>query len=396
VITTGMLFHFNLKSSWLLVFSLHILLLAILLFLKGVRKKDSASCWLGFFSLLTVLNIAPFMLGYAGWYANQPYRNILFYLPLQHLFLLPPVLYLYCLYLLDSSFVFTRKSLLHFVPAFVYLLYSIIMAVSDGWLTDKPFFYQDGRDRDFDISYQIAGFLSLLVYLIASLRLYHRYRIINADTNSHADTMLFPWVQRFLLACLGLLLLRILFFVINPEWGEFGKKFWYYLLFSLLVYYISFSGYINSIRSQISLSEKDLLPLAAALQESQPDEKLITAESMPDPELLVWKQKLEALMTEEHLYENPELTVFDLAGRLSVPPKLISRIINQGFGKNFNDYINSHRVQAVIRLLEEGVHGEQTLPSIAYECGFNSKPTFNRAFKKHTGRTPVDFIREQL
>jgi AraC-like DNA-binding protein len=39
-----------------------------------------------------------------------------------------------------------------------------------------------------------------------------------------------------------------------------------------------------------------------------------------------------------------------------------------------------------------GEHKKSTLLGIAYDCGFNSKATFNRAFKKNTGKTPKEFL----
>ena len=74
----------------------------------------------------------------------------------------------------------------------------------------------------------------------------------------------------------------------------------------------------------------------------------------------------------------------------------LSAVINQGFGKNFNDYINDYRVDAFIEKLKNGEQEAQTLLSLAYDAGFNSKATFNRAFKKTTGVSPKDWKVEKL
>jgi AraC-like DNA-binding protein len=58
---------------------------------------------------------------------------------------------------------------------------------------------------------------------------------------------------------------------------------------------------------------------------------------------------------------------------------------------NFNDFINSHRVAEVKRRLEGNEAATVTIMSIAYDAGFNSKATFNRAFKKFTGGNPKDY-----
>ena len=176
------------------------------------------------------------MFGYAGWYSQQPYRNILFYIPFQQLFLLPPVLYFYFKTLLDKSFLFSKKDYIHFIPAIIYLFYSVTVFLTDKVILNEYFFYADGKDKDFSNWYQIAGLFSLSYYLIKSLTTYYKYKTITYNVVSFADSVMFKWANRFLVAFLLLIAIRILFFIINPEWDEFGKKFCFFVfLNSVLV-----------------------------------------------------------------------------------------------------------------------------------------------------------------
>lgn len=59
---------------------------------------------------------------------------------------------------------------------------------------------------------------------------------------------------------------------------------------------------------------------------------------------------------------------------------------------NFNDFVNYYRTEEVIKKLQSGKHNIHTLLAIAYDCGFNSKSTFNRSFKKQTGLTPKEYL----
>jgi len=59
---------------------------------------------------------------------------------------------------------------------------------------------------------------------------------------------------------------------------------------------------------------------------------------------------------------------------------------------NFNDFINNYRIEAVKTMFLNEEHKKSTLLGIAYDCGFNSKATFNRAFKKHTSCTPKEYL----
>ena len=395
-----MFFEFSLKSSFLLVFFFHGIVFATLLLIKGLQTRDKSNLWLSLFTFLCVLYIAPFMLGYAGWYSRQPYRDILFYLPFQQLLLLPPVLFFYCRTLFDKSFVFTKRNLLHFFPAIVYLIYSLVIFLVDKFIVGEYYFYNDERDKDFAFWYQATGFISLVYYLILSLNSYRKYKLITYNTYSYADALTYKWAQRFLIAFLTLLALRTLFFVINPEWANFGKKFWYYICFSILFYYISISGYINSLRSITSFSNtgdysQERKEIAARIESvSQNSDVKETIEKTEIAGLNSWKQRVEDLILQHKLYENPELSVSDISDKLDTHPKKVSQIINQGFDMNFNDYINRHRVNAVIQKFQTGEHKVQTLLGIALECGFNSKSTFNRVFKRHTSVSPVEYIQK--
>ncbi|WP_299768246.1 helix-turn-helix domain-containing protein [uncultured Dokdonia sp.] len=383
-----MFFGFGPKSSILLIFFFHGIVFSFLLLKKGIQSDIKSSKWLSLFVFLCTLYITPFMLGYANWYSEPPYRQILFFIPFQQLFLMGPVLYFYSQILLNASFKISKKDYIHFVPAFVYMIYNLIVFITDVFIVDEPYFYADGRDKDFDLWYQIVGLASMVFYLVLSLRFYINYKKIAFETVSFADSILFKWLQHFFIAFLVILLLRVLYFILNPEWGQFGRKFWYYLCFSALYYYIALSGYSNTVKAMI--------PIDTPVDEADPDIPIRHTEKkrleITIPNTDAWKQKLLDLMLEKKLYENPSLTVSDVASQLETNTKFISSIVNSGFNMNFNDFINYYRVEAVKEQLKNNAQKTKTLLGIALECGFNSKATFNRAFKKHTSLSPKEFL----
>ncbi len=360
-----------------------------LLLRKGVRENKKDSKWLSLFIFLGGLYICPFMLGYAGWYSKQSYREFMFFVPFQQLFLIGPVFFYYIKSLLNDDFKFTRKDRIHFLPAILYFIYSLIVFVGDKWVLDEFYFYADGRDKDLDFWYQMAGLISMLYYLFHSLKYYSNYRKLSLQEVSFADEIAFKWIQHFTIAFSMILLLRVLFFILNPEWGEFGSKFWYYLCFSILLMYISITGYSQTIRSTKGVMISDRTTLAPLLQHPEDDSKN-TANDVLNPS--EWKDKITRLFEKEQLHKNPNLTLSDVAHHLHTNRNIISKVINQEFGMNFNDYVNKKRAEAVIEMLQSGAHTNNTFLGIALDCGFNSKTTFNRAFKKHTSLTPKQFI----
>lgn len=395
-----MFFHFNDKSSILLFFFLNGWVLTLLLLIKSYQKRELANLFLALFIFLATLYITPFMLGYAGWYSEEPYRQFLFYAPLQHLFWIPPVLFLYVRSLLDRSFRLSWKHGLHFLPGAFYLFYILGLWVIDGVSNNETGFYADGRDKDLDPWYQVTGFFFLVYYSVRSVREYFRYLRLTYESVSFADRIRFRWLRFVLFLFLLLMVLRILFFLLNPEWGQFGSKYWYYLCFSVVAYLLGIIGYGNSMVTPTSFdvfSEKsNAAPTQHEEEESaQPDNLLSTSQTSPDPALEAIRESIIHFMENKKGYEDPMLTVTDLSRAINIHPKKISFVINKSFGKNFNDYVNGFRVQAVIDRIGLGKHDTQTLMGLAYDAGFNSKSTFLRAFKKETGLNPSEFVRKK-
>ena len=97
-------------------------------------------------------------------------------------------------------------------------------------------------------------------------------------------------------------------------------------------------------------------------------------------------------MNTQELYLQPELSLNDLSRHLKMNPSQLSKMINTQMRQNFNDFVNEYRVKSLIQKLKAGEHVSKTLLSLAYECGFNSKATFNRAFKKVNGKSPKEFL----
>jgi AraC-like DNA-binding protein len=101
-------------------------------------------------------------------------------------------------------------------------------------------------------------------------------------------------------------------------------------------------------------------------------------------------------MTEDKLYLNSDLTLRNLANHLDIHPNQLSWLINDQYNKNFKEFINSYRVDHFKQLVKTSTEKQLYLIGLAYESGFNSKTAFNAFFKKHTGITPSQFVKQQL
>lgn len=104
------------------------------------------------------------------------------------------------------------------------------------------------------------------------------------------------------------------------------------------------------------------------------------------------KDQLEKLMAETKPYLNSNYSLADLANGLQLSLHQTSALINQATGRNFNDYINQHRINYAIGLIKAGKAADLNMKGIAELCGFNNRNTFTLAFKKFTGMSPSTFL----
>jgi AraC-like DNA-binding protein len=192
----------------------------------------------------------------------------------------------------------------------------------------------------------------------------------------------------------------------------------------LLVYYISFLWVVALLRLALDFYDpffvrytNAVLPLGAtvfvyalaflALREPQQE----PADSAPAGDAAASARKYERsaltpersdaflkrlidVMESEKPYTDGELTLPRLAARLSVSTHHLSQVINERLERSFSDFVNSYRVEEAKRRLADPAAGHYSLIAIAEDVGFNSKSSFNAAFKKQTGMTPSEFRKQ--
>jgi TolB-like protein/AraC-like DNA-binding protein len=114
-----------------------------------------------------------------------------------------------------------------------------------------------------------------------------------------------------------------------------------------------------------------------------------------DVEIPALLTQLQQLMETEGAYQNADLSLRQLAERLSLTANKLSWLLNEHVGQNFNAYINAFRLKQFQRLALDPANSHLTLLGLAYESGFNSKTVFNAYCKKSTGMTPRAWVKKQ-
>jgi len=106
-------------------------------------------------------------------------------------------------------------------------------------------------------------------------------------------------------------------------------------------------------------------------------------------------ERLNQNMKIEQSFMDEDLTLAGLAEQISTSEKKLSVVLNIYLKTTFYDFINAHRVRIFKEELLKEKNQNYSLIGIALNCGFKSKSSFYRAFKKETGMPPSAFKKQQ-
>jgi AraC-like DNA-binding protein len=134
----------------------------------------------------------------------------------------------------------------------------------------------------------------------------------------------------------------------------------------------------------------DLFPVAPEAK-IDASEAAVAESSIADQKLI---GALMRLINDERIYRHDNITIGTLATRLAIPEYRLRRLINQRLGyRNFNVFLNEHRIAEAKAALADPSQAEVPVITIAMDAGFQSLGPFNRAFKAITGLTPTEYRR---
>jgi AraC-like DNA-binding protein len=122
-----------------------------------------------------------------------------------------------------------------------------------------------------------------------------------------------------------------------------------------------------------------------------------SAGSSLNPELLYdsLADEIMQFMETAKPYTDPDLSLTQFSEMIHSKPYMVSKVLNDYYQRSFRDFINEYRVRDFIQMVRDKKYKNQTFLNLAYEVGFNSKSTFNLAFKKVTGLSPRDFFKQR-
>jgi AraC-like DNA-binding protein len=287
-------------------------------------------------------------------------------------FLMAPLIATYVSQLMNHDHRFRPVFLLHVLP----FVGAVIFTVSPlpGILN---------RSADFPVSTVLLWVLlvaQVFEYVIPAFRKLARYRAALLQQVSNTTDIDLGWVRWLMHVIYGLYgsYVVVLVFVVHRVDSLHVRAF----LSAALCAYICALAYRGLLQKETPRLEE--VPAAAPAAKYERG-------AVPPDEARELCRKLEQAMESGKLYLDPDLDLSALAARVGAARNQLSYVINQNFGRNFYDFVNEYRVREVLRFMEDGSRANDKMLTLAFDAGFNSKPTFNSVFKKITGRTPSDY-----
>jgi len=315
-------------------------------------------------------------------------------LPLLH----GPFLFLYVVSLTGRVNKIGFKEILHFAPAILSYLYLVSYFIQPAGEKIIVFQHKGQGYETYLFLNLIAIPVSGVVYVLWSILLLRKHRLAILDQFSYTEKINLDWL-RYLIY--GIALIWV-FVILSMDTLVYGTAVLFVIFIG--VFGIRQTGIFGPPSPQGGSSESAEAAIHVSL-----DEEAHKGEILPEVPVKKYSksglteeaatrihQQLSELMASEKLFCESELTLASLAARLNTAPNYLSQVINEREGKNFYDYVNTLRVEEFKRAAENPENRKFTLLAMAYDCGFNSKSSFNKYFRKITGVAPMEYMRSEV
>jgi len=289
-----------------------------------------------------------------------------------------PSLYLYVSSLTRPKFKLQWLQLLHLLP---FILFEIFIYLFKEPFSLDTFFLHD-KYFIFRIIFASATILSWCVYNPLSLVLVHKHRMYlqNEWSNIERNESL-GWVLVlaifYVVYCVCAVIITVFAYLNN--WNPLTPHIYNYSTMLVLIYIMSFYGLRQQVVSKQLLIDEPLTPYKNSTLSAEKKQKI--------------QQKILVYFEKEKAYLNPELSMNVLSEYLNIPKYQITEVLNTEIGKNFFQFVNYYRVEAVKKMLADPKN-KFSIEAIGYDCGFFSKSSFYTVFKSITGETPVSYRNE--
>ena len=318
-------------------------------------------------------------------------------LPLYEFVFIPftygPCLYLYVKFLTTENIKFKWQYWLHLIPFVAVFTTAIVfhgrpVIKLDNFFANDPFL-------SFRLIYGLSFFISITTYSIISFVLIRRHERNMKELFSYTSARItLSWLK---VISIGFYVTYVLVFIVGV-YVIFKKELPYdptivsyfgltFFAFAFSSYGIKQPGIFNELYAERKTKTRKVEPVEPEIKYER--------SGLKDSDAEKYLGRLLKHMETKKPYLDVDLTIQDVAESLSIPRHYLTQVINEKLNKNFYQFINEYRVEEVKSLLADKDYQKYTMTAIAFEAGFNSKSSFNSAFKEITGMTPSEYKEKQ-
>lgn len=363
---------FGWRTALMAMAGLQLLLLAAAL--MAAERNRAANRLLAALLIVLIGLMTPYGIGFAGLYDRWPWLS---FAPFAMPMALGPLIWAYT-YTLTHGTRPPRLSL-HLAPAAVHFIYAAICFLQP--LEAKYAWVDQVHDVWIDPLISAATLGGLAAYCVAGSLLLRRYRAALDRERSDAPRYAAAWLNRALIAMIAALGVWAAYQAVELSVGglSYFQMFGLYLVLAATGLYLGIEGWRHAglafppLLGEADAAEPPAIPASA---------RDWTAQGA------AWARAT----AEGGWWRDGGLTLATLAARLGTNTSHLSRALNEGLRVNFATFVNGLRAEAVARELERGADGD--LLELAFDAGFASKASFNRAFRARFGISPSDYRRQ--
>jgi AraC-like DNA-binding protein len=355
------------------------LLLAVFIF--SVASKNKISNQL--FATFLVLNAIEF----SGWFSSLFFdapnnflvaKSLLSYLQI-------PLLYVYILSVCYSDFKLKWNHLWHIAP-YIFVNFMMIPRFYLADTNQKTKMYAHYNELYEIIFLHISLHLQSIIYITAGFIVLHKAKKIFVENYSSNTIETYKWLFQLLLFTATLYFVAIIkniFKYLGQKDGfEMAQIVLIIIVLCVVCWYVLKALRYPNIFSGVDSKTKLTTEILKENEKTQINKEEI--------------KQLTSYMETEKPYLNPSLTIRNLSEKIKMNSRDVSVLINQHLNQHFFDFVNEYRIKEAMKILKDPAKKEFTVLEILYEVGFNSKSSFNTAFKKNTGYTPTQFKKKAL
>lgn len=363
--------------------------LFLMLLLAMKPRKRTSDRWLGLmFGLFALTQTGAWaeLYNHHHGYPFPALINVSWLLLMLH----GPALWLYIKSVTQPLFRFKPVYLLHALPFlafFAFHLYGFILLPVEQKITlasTEAFVHQ----ADYLIS--VAGIaISALTYNILGLRMIREYRRRLLQQFSRVDHIDLEWLRILIIATLVLYSVNVVLFNLNNIIRFAGYFELIQITYTFATVFIFVLGFFGLRQPEIFIS-----PVTLPVQDQSVSEKVTSESTATLKPLSMFATTLLKFMEQEQPWLDPEITLGKLSSMLEVRPEFLSEVINREMNRNFFDFINHYRIEEFKAQVMRTDKRHFSILGLAYECGFNSKASFYRAFGKFEGLSPTQYMQQ--